>query len=88
MRHDAQDIYPGRRRDLLAHRTRPSVAAGFQGVGVARGLGCSVLAKRGSSARLRVFSVSGFPAWQEVSLKLTAQRIQQFVNLLRRQVMS
>jgi hypothetical protein len=72
MRHDAQDIFPGRQRDLLAHRTRPSVAAGFQGVGVARGLGCSVLGKLGGRARLRVSGARGLPAWQEVSLKLTA----------------
>jgi hypothetical protein len=72
MRHDTQDIFPGRQLDLLAHCTWPSVAAGFQVVVVAGGLACSVLGKRDSSARLRVFSVSGLSACQDVSLKLTA----------------
>lgn len=68
--HDAQDIFPGRRSDLLAYRTRPFVPACFQVVGVARRVGRSLLDKLGSSARLRVPSVRGISTREKALVKL------------------
>jgi hypothetical protein len=79
--HGSQDILLGRQLDLLAHRARPFVPTYLQMVGVAWGVGRSLLDKLGSSARIRVPSVRGISARQEFSLKLTGQRNQKFVNL-------
>src|ERR1700694_2717116 len=78
--HGSQDILPGRQLDLLAHRARPFVPTFLQMVGVAWGVGRSLLDKLGSSARIRVPSVRGISASEKALVELPSAWCRRFAS--------